>query len=330
MSAHADAHRAGLQQLEHRTGRSRPTCARCHSSEGFIDYIGGDGSAPGVVDKPAPTKSVIRCVTCHNPAADALSSVTFPSGVTVDGLGGEARCMTCHQGRSSGPAVDAAIAAAAPRRPTTPSARRSTSRTSTSSRPPPRCTPGARKGGYQYAGQVYDVRFRHVDGYDTCIGCHDPHSTQVKFDACAGCHTGVTDVGGAHEIRMMSSVGIDYDGDGNTSEGIYDELVGLRDKLGAAIRTLRRRSTTRRSATPPTAYPVLVRRRRRRRQLLGRRGGGRQRLRELDRAPRCAPPTTSSWRARIRAPSPTTPSTSSSCSTTRSPTSTARWSPRST
>ena len=36
---------------------------------------------------------------------------------------------------------------------------------------------------------------------------------------------------------MMSSVGIDYDGDGNTSEGIYDELVGLRDKLGAAIRT---------------------------------------------------------------------------------------------
>ena len=30
---------------------------------------------------------------------------------------------------------------------------------------------------------------------------------------------------------MMSSVGIDYDGDGNTSEGIYDELVGLRDKL---------------------------------------------------------------------------------------------------
>ena len=36
---------------------------------------------------------------------------------------------------------------------------------------------------------------------------------------------------------MMSSVGIDYDGDGNTSEGIYDELVGLRDKLGTAIRT---------------------------------------------------------------------------------------------
>ena len=75
---------------------------------------------------------------------------------------------------------------------------------------------------------------------------------------------------------------------------------------------------------------VLVRRRRPRRQLLDRRGGDLQRVRELDRRACCAPPTTTSWPARIRARSPTTRSTSSSCSTTRSPTSTARWSPRST
>jgi hypothetical protein len=49
----------------------------------------------------------------------------------------------------------------------------------------------------------------------------------------------------------MMSVGIDYDGDGNTSEGIYDELVGLRDKL--ARRSDVCSSTARRSATPPTA-----------------------------------------------------------------------------
>ncbi|HXU03117.1 MAG TPA: Ig-like domain-containing protein, partial [Polyangia bacterium] len=113
MSAHSDATALAFNNWN-QDGEVPTTCARCHSSEGFIDYIGGDGSAPGVVDKPAPTQSVIRCVTCHNPAADALSSVTFPSGVTVEGLGGEARCMTCHQGRSSGPAVDAAIATAAP------------------------------------------------------------------------------------------------------------------------------------------------------------------------------------------------------------------------
>ena len=49
-----------------------------------------------------------------NDAANALSAVTFPSGATVDGLGPEARCMTCHQGRASTDSVDAEIADAAP------------------------------------------------------------------------------------------------------------------------------------------------------------------------------------------------------------------------
>ena len=77
MSAHADATALAFNNWNP-DGEVPTCCARCHSSEGFVDYIGGDGSAAGVVDKPAPTKSVIRCVTCHNPAADALSSVTFP------------------------------------------------------------------------------------------------------------------------------------------------------------------------------------------------------------------------------------------------------------
>ena len=111
MSAHADATSEPFNHWN-ADGEVPTTCARCHSSEGFVDYLGGDGSTPGVVDKPAPIQSVIRCQTCHNPAADALASVTFPSGVTIDGLGGEARCMTCHQGRSSGADVDKAIMAA--------------------------------------------------------------------------------------------------------------------------------------------------------------------------------------------------------------------------
>ena len=107
--------------------------------------------------------------------------------------------MTCHQGRAVGPRRRRRRSP--PRRAAsddTVSAGAQLHRTSTTTRPPRRCSPGARRAATSTPGQVYDVRFRHVDGFDTCIGCHDPHTTQVRFDACAGCHTGVTDVSDAH------------------------------------------------------------------------------------------------------------------------------------
>jgi hypothetical protein len=236
-SAHADRTAPAFTNWN-KDGMVPTTCARCHSSEGFVDYLGGDNTVPGKVDNPAPIESVVRCATCHTPAAEQLTEVTFPSGAKVTGLGRESTCMTCHQGRASGADVDKVIATAFPM---------PTPATDDTASPminftnihyyPAAATlyAGQAKGGYQYAGQVYDTRFRHVEGYDTCIGCHDPHSAKPKVNECATCHAGVKDLLDLRNIRMMSSSHRDYDVDGNLTEGVFHELAGLRDKTLAAI-----------------------------------------------------------------------------------------------
>jgi predicted CXXCH cytochrome family protein len=232
-SAHADRTAPAFTNWN-KEGAVPTTCGRCHSSEGFGDFLGNDGSVPGVVDKPAPTQSVIRCATCHSAAAEALTAVTFPSGAKVEGLGHEATCMTCHQGRASGADVDKAIAASGVMGEDTPSA---TLGFTNIHYYPAAATlfAGRAKGGYQYPGQLYDTRFRHVDGFNTCTGCHDAHSTQPRVEACATCHAGVTKLSDLRDIRMPSSAKRDYDGDGDLNEGIYHELLGLQDKLLGAI-----------------------------------------------------------------------------------------------
>lgn len=245
-SAHADVTAEAFVHWN-ADGAVPSSCARCHSSEGFIDYIGGDGTVPFQVDKPAPIMSVVTCKTCHNEAADQLTQVTFPSGVTVSGLGPEARCMTCHQGRASGQDVQAAIAKANLATEDTVSDKLGFLNIHYY---PAAATlyAGVAKGGFQYEGQAYDVRFRHVEGYDTCIGCHDAHALEIKYNECVQCHAEAKDLAGVQAIRMYSSQGRDYDGDGNVAEGLASELFGLRDKLLAAIQAYAREKTV------PTCY----------------------------------------------------------------------------
>lgn len=242
-SPHNNAEGVAFSYWNETEDKSIPvTCAKCHSTTGYVDFLGGDGSEAGKVDAPAPIGTTVTCDACHAPAAAALTSVTFPSGVEITGLGSEARCMLCHQGRASKAAVDATIErfkAEDPDKVVEPIKEGETTVTfgfinihyyaaaAT-------LYGNETMGGYQYEGKSYDAKNDHVEGYNTCVGCHNPHSTEIKMNECAVCHEGVATVDDLKKIRMVSSVP-DYDGDGNNTEGMYDEILGLREALMSGI-----------------------------------------------------------------------------------------------
>ncbi|MDH3241993.1 MAG: polyheme membrane-associated cytochrome C [Alphaproteobacteria bacterium] len=205
-------------------GKVPVRCAMCHSGPGFVDFLGGDGSAAGKVDKPAPIRSVIDCVTCHNEKARNLSSVMFPSGLPVGNLGSSARCMVCHQGRQSTQSVNKATASLPP---DTVSKELGFINVHYRAAAATLWGTGA-KGGYEYAGKTYHGRFRHTPTHATCTQCHDPHRLTVKEAECAACH-------GGKALKDIRSSRVDYDGDGNMTEGIAQEIATLHGALGKAI-----------------------------------------------------------------------------------------------
>ncbi|MCL7454745.1 MAG: hypothetical protein M8467_17040, partial [Anaerolineae bacterium] len=69
-SGHADAEaEAFVHWDEDDPAEVPPSCASCHSSPGYQDYLGADGSEMWVVDQPAPIGTVVDCQVCHNEAA---------------------------------------------------------------------------------------------------------------------------------------------------------------------------------------------------------------------------------------------------------------------
>ena len=224
-SPHGDYHSRSFTYWN-REGEVPLACATCHSQPGFLDFLGADGSTPGRVDRPAAINAPIGCASCHHPAAHALDTVTFPSGIAVSGLGASATCSICHQGRQSGDAVARAtgeigedevsseltfvnihygVAAAVMH--------------------------GADvRGGFHYPGRSYAGRFFHVPSASTCVDCHDPHTTRVATDSCMACHRGVDD------IRAIRTRHADFDGDGDATRGIHAEIAGLHARLYEAIR----------------------------------------------------------------------------------------------
>jgi hypothetical protein len=215
-----------------------------------------DGSAVEAVDKAVLVGETIKCTACHNAGTASLSSVTFPSGVVVDGLGNEARCMLCHQGRASKVSVDAALEKAGVLEDLDKVVTELGFINIHYYAAGATLYGGVAMGGYQYDGKLYDAKFRHVEGYDTCSGCHNPHTTELKIDECAACHEGVASKADLKKVRMAGSL-VDYDGDGNKEEGVAEELDGLRAMLLTAIQAyaatprmyLERRSVTIRRLT---------------------------------------------------------------------------------
>ncbi len=232
-SAHADASAEAFVHWDSE-GAIPESCARCHSTPGYIDYVGGDGSEAGVVDKPAPIGTVLTCDGCHNSAAEQLTSVTFPSGVTVDDVGAGARCMQCHQGRASTDSVNAAIEKAGlTADPHTVSADLGFINIHYYAAAAT-LYGGEARGGYQYEGKLYQPRNLHAEGLNTCTSCHEQHTLEVKVAMCADCHEDVEEVEDLQYIRMNGSLA-DYDGDGDTLEGISEEIQGMQELALEAI-----------------------------------------------------------------------------------------------
>ncbi len=205
-------------------------CAKCHSMTGYTDFLGEDGTVVGQVDGPAKTGTVHYCHTCHNPSAHKLTMVKFPSGAELEENSYAANCMQCHQGRAAAATVNKAIAGIAPDA-VSPDLSFINVHYAIAAAT---LMGGDAQGGYQYEGQSYAGRLEHVADYRTCSQCHNPHSTAIDPNTCSPCHANVVNFGDLREIRQSP---VDYDGDGDVSEPIADEIAALHTALYVALQT---------------------------------------------------------------------------------------------
>ena len=219
------------------------SCAKCHSSAGFQDFL-ADGKVDTAVAAPG---APFTCETCHNDAAAAQTEVVFPSGTVISAemAGPSAVCMNCHQGRESKVSLDKKLAGfgenldpdAAP----TPYKNDQGNDVTLSFSNIHYYAAAATlygsevSGGYQYDGKKYDVKNSHVDMANSCVGCHNQHSLELQLDKCQICHgEEAATTEGLKNIREPSSA-MDYDGDGDNTEGVAYEIEGLQAILYSSI-----------------------------------------------------------------------------------------------
>jgi hypothetical protein len=207
-----------------------------------------------------PTANGLRCDTCHNDLKTysryTSESVEFPSGAQlslaeVDADEGQDSnlCLNCHQGRFSSFDVDQRIQ-------DLPDDELSDSLSFLNIH---YFAAGATlfgteaKGAYEYAGQEYLGGNQHVPGFDVCTECHDPHALEVAYEDCAECHDGIDSTQDLQSIRESE---VDFDGDGDTTEGIAGEIETMRGALLLAMQEYTARNAGVEGITyDPDTYP---------------------------------------------------------------------------
>lgn len=206
-------------------------CAKCHSAFGYFDYLGEDGSEANVVNADANTGSVVTCAVCHNPSAHAKTDAIFPSKAVMEDLGPNANCAECHQGLNSGKSVTNAV---------TDLPEDEVNEELAFINVHYKIASGVKFGsdvtvGYEYPGKEYAGFYMHTEDYQLCADCHDPHSLSVTPSDCAVCHPVVSGFDDLRDVRVEGTP--DYDGDGDSAEGVYFEMTSLHEQLYATIQT---------------------------------------------------------------------------------------------
>lgn len=224
-SAHADVESPSFTNWDEDDPPVVPeSCARCHSTSGYHDFLGLDGAAPGQVDHPVPVGETVECEACHNEGVRGDHVVVMPSGFELAHLGGNASCSDCHQGRASTVSVNEAVADL-----DDDAIDAELSFINIHNNPAAPMQHGTEaRSGYEYANRTYAGYYGHVAGFATCTECHQPHSLEIPVRSCSVCHLGAKTRDDLKQIRLSK---VDYDGDGDVAEGLAGEIDTLRERL---------------------------------------------------------------------------------------------------
>jgi len=200
------------------------SCSKCHGGdEGFEFWL-----AYGV-GMETDLGNGLECTVCHDETtfdAVELDSVLYPSDVEIEhGAAASNVCRTCHSGREAKEDIDGEIADG------------DLSFQNVHYMPAAAVQAGADATvGYEYDGMTYATSFVHAIGSD-CTYCHSPANTEHTFHVddnmgtCSTCHVGAVE---PHDIRGFSNT-TDWDGDGDATEPLEDELAPVAEAVFAAM-----------------------------------------------------------------------------------------------